>query len=63
MMIMPNKESEWVYYVVCCIHSRVLFFQPDDSDLEAKEREGILKICWKDWKFNLPIWQKGLLVI
>ena len=34
---MPNEESEWVYEVVHCIHSPVLFIQRDNNDFEAEK--------------------------
>ena len=63
MMIMPNEESDWVHQVFRYIHSPALFIQRDNSDFKGKKREGVLKMAWTNWKFNLPIWQKGSLVI
>ena len=61
MIIMPNKESEWVHQVFHYIHSPALFIQRDNSEFEAKNnRERIFKmtenlICGR-------ISQKGLRV-
>ena len=60
MMIIPNGKSERVHQVVRDIHTPVLFIQRDNSYSKSKKS---WKCCYTDWKFNLPIWQKGLLVI
>ena len=63
MMIMPNEESQWVHQVVLYILPPALFIQRDNSDFEGEKKcEWILYMSCTGWKFNLPIWQKGLLV-
>ena len=64
MMIMPNEESEWVNQVVGYIHSPTLFIQRDNRDFEAEKKAWTdLQNVRADWKFHLPIRQKGLLVL
>ena len=43
------------------LHSLACFIQHDDNEVEKKTK-GSLKCHWTDCKFNLPIWQKSLLV-
>ena len=59
MMIRLNEESEWVHQVVRYMHSPA--WSSVNSDFDAGKNR-IVKKSWRDWNFNLRIWQKAFLV-
>ena len=62
MMIMPIEETKWVHSVVDYVRLSALFIYRDNGDFETeKARERMFAMSRTDLKFNLLIWQKGLL--
>ena len=59
-----DDHAEWRKRVSSSSRPLNLFNQRDISDFEVeKKRERIFKMSWTDWKIDLPIWLRGLLVV